>query len=158
LSCLKCDFEEPHVDATKTQVAATGLTLARVGDVHAQVEDTDIENAPDDRKEWLRVRKGKPICSVVSEGVLALLSAQEHPAGFRPSVPFVACLSACMMIGELVGYVQRDTPVLQTGFQFDVLVGPTNGLQKSHARKPQCACSTRRHLIDKLRQRRFATL
>lgn len=154
LSCLRCDFEEPTVDAVDIQVRTSGLSAARIAQPLSVVSPADVENAPITRKEWLRSRQGKPVCSVVSEAVLAALSAEKQTEGFEPSAPFVACLSACMVVAELVRYNAGWRPVLETGFQFDSLVGPQNGVLKAHARKVDCECLTRRRNIELLRARR----
>jgi hypothetical protein len=155
LSCLRCDFKEPTVDALEVQVRSTGLKAVRIAEPSALVEASDIEGAPAERREWLQSRRGKTICSVVSEGVLAALSAERQTQGFEPSAPFVACLSACMVVGEMVRYCAGWRPMLETGFQFDTLVGPRNGLFKTHGRKADCECVNRRKNIESVRALRF---
>jgi len=54
---------------------------------------------------WLGTQIGKEICSVVSEATIEKLSQEKQNEGFRPSVPFVACLSSCMMSPSL--YARR---------------------------------------------------
>ena len=153
-SCLRCDFEEPNVDALNLEVRSTGLRPERIGDPSATVEEEDIQNAPAERKDWLRSKRGKLVCSIVSEAVLAALSAENQHRGFEPSVPFVACLSACMVVTELVRHCAGWTPVLETGYQFDSLVGPQNGMFKAHERKVDCECVSRRKNIELVRARR----
>jgi hypothetical protein len=154
-SCLRCDFEETTIDALEIQIRSTGLHAARIAEPSAVVGTADIDGAPADRREWLRSRHGKPICSVVSEGVLAALSAESQTEGFEPSAPFVACLSACMVVGEMVRHCAGWRPVLETGFQFDSLVGPQNGLFKAHMRKADCECVSRRKNIELVRALRL---
>lgn len=154
LSCMKCDFVEPTVPAELLQMRATGLRPERIADPSAIITEEDIEAALPEKREWLRQRKGKPVCSIVSEGVLALLAGESQEAGFQPSVPFVACLSSCMIVSELVRYVQGWPAVQETGFQFDVMVGPQHGQSKAHARKRDCMCVTRRRNIELLRNQR----
>jgi len=154
LSCLKCDFVEPATPAEQRQAEATGLRPERLADPLTVITEADIEASPLEKREWLRERKGKQVCSVVSEGMLALLSGEAQSAGFEPSVPFVACLSSCMIVSELVRYLQGVPQILETGFQFDVMVGPENGQRKAHSRKPDCMCVTRRHNIELLRGKR----
>jgi hypothetical protein len=151
MSCLRCDFEEPVADAVELQIRSTGLQVSRLAEPSGLVGAADIDAAPVERKEWLRSRQGKPICSVVSEGVLATLSAESQKEGFEPSVPFVACLSACMVVTEMVRYCLGWPPVLRTGFQFDTLVGPQNGVFKEHSRKRDCECFSRRANIERVR-------
>jgi hypothetical protein len=63
-----------------------------------------------------------------------------------------------MVVRELVRAVSLWTPELETGFQFDVLVGPQRGIRKSHLRKLQCICVTRQSLIDGMRKERSAMI
>jgi hypothetical protein len=155
LSCLKCDFEDPPIRAEKLQQQATGLRIERLADLSAVVTDEDILHAPRDKKDFLKANKGKEFCSIVSEAVIAMLSDESQQNGFQPSVPFVACLSSCMVVAELVRYAQMDTNVLETGFQFDAMVGPQNGQRKSHSRKANCVCVERKTNIETLRNQRF---
>ena len=91
---------------------------------------------------------------LLSETELEKISREGFKQGFQPSVPFVACLSACMVVTELIRLIKKDENVLETGFQFDALIGPQNGSRKSHARKKSCICVDRKGLIEKLRARR----
>jgi hypothetical protein len=155
LSCLKCDFGDPPTSAEWIQKEATGLGPERLADVFSVIGDDDIRAAPPEKQERLRQRKGQQICSVISEAVLEFLAGRSQGDGFQPYVPFVACLSSCMIVSELVRYVQKMPQVLETGFQFDVMVGPQNGQHMSHARKRDCICVTRSSNIEQLRVRRF---
>lgn len=153
-SCLRCDFEEPPEEALAVQARSTGLRLGRLANPLSVVDETDVEAAPEELKGWLRLREGKQVCSVVSEAVLAGLSAEAQKEGFEPSAPFVACLSACMMVTEMVRFSLGWASPLHTGFQFDSLVGPQNGMLKIHSRKRDCECYTRRRNIEKVRAAR----
>jgi molybdopterin/thiamine biosynthesis adenylyltransferase len=153
-SCLLCDFQEPVADAVEIQARTTGLRRSRLADPFALANASDVEAAPATLKDWLRERQGRQICSVVSEAVLSELSAAEHKEGFEPSAPFVACLSACMVVTEIVRHSLAWKSFLSTGFQFDTLVGPQNGILKVHNRKPDCECVTRRKNIDFVRAAR----
>lgn len=157
-SCLMCDFEEPEVAAEEVQQRASGLRAGRLTDIQSVITEEDIELAPAEKRDWLRERKGKQICSVISEAVLSFLSAEAHKPGFEPSVPFVACLSSCMVVTEMVRHAAGWPQVLTTGFQFDSLVGPQNGLVKFHRRKPGCICVTRRASIEAIRLARWKVL
>jgi len=152
-SCLRCDFEEPAVEALEVQAHSTGLRPGRLAEPFAVVEAADVEAAPAERKEWLSSRQGKQICSVVSEGVLTALSTEPRRKGFEPSAPFVACLSSCMVVAEMVRCCLGWQPVLHTGFQFDALVGPQSGVFKIHHRKPDCECVARLINIERVRAR-----
>ena len=74
-------------------------------DAEGIVTEADVDSAPAERQEWLRERIGQKVCSVVSEGVARQISMDEQRKGFAPSVPFVATMSACMVVGELVKFV-----------------------------------------------------
>lgn len=154
LSCLLCDFEERDVSAVEEAKQVTGLTAERLQNQTSILSNYDVERAPNEKKEWLRARTGRQICSVVSEAELEKLSKEKFENRFRPSVPFVACLSAAMVITEFLRYLMKEPPVLATGFQFDVLVGPHNEIKKEHSRKGSCLCVTRKPLIEKLRRTR----
>jgi hypothetical protein len=156
LSCLLCDFEEPAAPARQIQLAATGLRADRLDQPDSPITAEDVATAPSERRQWLQQQIGKSVCSVVSEGVLSELSSREHPNGFAPSAPFVACLSACMVVAELVRHVMGWPAALATGFQFDALVGPANGVFKRHARKSDCMCVTRMANIEQWRAKRPA--
>ena len=155
LSCLKCDFKEPQMPAELRQMQATGLRGERLADPTSLINEKDIEIAPPEKRAWLQQRKGQQVCSVVSEGILAEIAGESQNPGFQPSVPFVACLSSCMIVSELVRYLQKSPQVLETGFQFDVMVGPEHGQHKSHSRNADCICVTRHTNIDLVRNRRF---
>lgn len=154
LSCLICDFQHQVQRAEDLQTKYSGLSPERVRDADSLVTETDIEIAPANKKEWLRTRLGKQVCSVISEAMAEMISQSSQEEGFRPSVPFTACLSSCMVVTELVRYVLKWPAVLETGFQFDSLIGPEYGRAKSHSRKPNCLCVERRDNIMKLRARR----
>jgi hypothetical protein len=154
LSCLLCDFERPSHPALASQSRSTGLSPDRIGDATAVVNARDVENAPIEKRAWLAERVGKDVCSVVSEAELAKLAEEKQREGFRPSVPFVACLSAVMVVTEVVRWFMKAPAMLTTGFQFDVLVGPHNGIRKDHQRKRSCLCVERRAVIERLRAKR----
>lgn len=155
LSCLMCDFEEPTIAATKVQSDLTGLAESRLENLLDVVSEDDVKNAPPEKRDFLAKNLGKQFCALLSEAELVRISQKEFKEGFQPSVPFVACLSACMMVTELIRINMKDKGSLETGFQFDTLVGPQNGIFQSHARKKSCICTDRRRLIETWRERRY---
>jgi hypothetical protein len=155
-SCLRCDFREPDVDAAEVQAQASGLAPVRLASPFSVIDEADVAAAPEELKAWLRSRRGKQVCSVVSEAVLESISQVKQRQGFEPSAPFVACLSSCMVVGEMVRYCANWPAVLQTGFQFDTLVGPQNGIRKIHHRKEDCECVSRRRNIEQVRSLHYA--
>jgi len=156
LSCLMCDFEEPSIRAEEVQSRLTGLSESRLAEPDSVVLEEDVSLAPIEKRPWLRSQVGKKICSVISEATVESISKERQPEGFRPSVPFVACLSSCMIVAELIRYTCRQPEVLETGFQFDVLRGPQFGLTKSHARKSTCMCVQRSSNIEVVRKKRLS--
>src|SRR6266478_463429 len=154
LSCLMCDFELPAESAAKKESALTGIPEERLADLLAPLTKEDVSSAVPEKREWLQKRIGIQKCSIISEAELEKIAQEEHEEGFEPSVPFVACLSASMIVTELIRHLTGWAPVLETGYQFDVLVGPQNGIKKAHARKSTCICVQRKRVIETLRQNR----
>lgn len=151
LTCLYCEFERPPERSEKIESLLTGLREDRLVDMTSLVTEEDVRLAPSDKQAWLKQQIGKDICSVVSEATVEKLSREAQEVGFEPSVPFVACLSACMMAAELIRYTLRWTSGVETGFQFDTLIGPQRGSRMAHGRKQRCVCIQRRSLIEQLR-------
>jgi ThiF family len=157
LSCLFCDFEHPPERSEQLESELTGLTEDRLKDMNSVVTEDDIRAAPTEKRKWLSTQIGKEICSVVSEATIEKLTQEKQKEGFQPSVPFVACLSSCMMVTELVRKILGWPRILETGFQFDVLAGPQYGIRKAHSRKPTCICVQRRNIIQTLRKKHGLT-
>ena len=153
LSCLYCDFEHPPERSEQLESELTGLREDRLKDMNSVVTEDDVRAAPAEKRKWLKTQMGKEICSVVSEATIEKLSQEKQKEGFRPSVPFVACLSSCMMVTELVRQTLQWPRILETGFRFDVLAGPQYGRRKAHSRKPTCICVQRKNTIELLRRK-----
>jgi molybdopterin/thiamine biosynthesis adenylyltransferase len=154
-ACLMCLFpRETGEPAEQVASRVTGLRPERAAQMLELVTEEDVVAAPEDKRDWLKARVGKQICSVVPEGLAQSISMERQREGFEPSVPFVACLSACMMVTELVREVAGWGSPLEPRFQFDVLQGPTNGQHFPQARQRNCECVTRQANIDKVRKQR----
>ena len=151
-----CDFEQPAISAAKVQSDLTGLHEDRLANLLDVVTDEDVRKAPPAKKQFLAKRVGRQICAVLPEAEMEKLSETPLEEGFQPSVPFVACLSSCMMVAELLRSLMHGQNMLDTGYQFDVLIGPQNGIRKSHARKATCICVDRHDVIETLRERRIS--
>lgn len=155
VACLICLFRRADGDlAEQLASRATGLAASRTQDAAALVSEDDVRNATCEKKEWLRLRIGKLICSVVQEGMAQSISEEKLRKGFQPSVPFVACLSSCMLVGELIGSILGLPNALEPRFQFDVLRGPQFGQDFPQERRKDCICVTRRENILRLRSSR----
>jgi molybdopterin/thiamine biosynthesis adenylyltransferase len=154
-ACLICLFRHPPGPAAEAVASrATGLSPARVQQAEAAVTDDDVRAAPADRQEWLRERLGRQICSVVQEGVAQQISQDGQRRGFAPSVPFVACLSACMVVAELVKVAAGWATALETRFQFDSLRGPASGEMIPQEKRRDCECAERAGTIEAWRRLR----
>ncbi len=157
IACLMCLFRYP-VGESAEHVASrlTGLSADRAQLELAMVTVADVYAAPAEKRDWLRERIGHQICSVIQEAVAQQLSNEQHQQGFAPSVPFVACLSASMVVAELVKDVAGWTisHPLEPRFQCDVLRGPAYGLTIPQVRRRDCLCVTRQHNIERLRRLR----
>ncbi len=147
IACLLCLFRElagAPVETVQTQ--ATGLSqesLSRPDDLLSAI---DVERAPREKQEFLRARLGKPICSVIQEGIALTLSAEEQEKGFEPSVPFIACFSACMAVAELVAHLMQWPSALAPRFQFDFLMGPQYGQELPQERRAGCICARHKNI------------
>lgn len=155
IACLRCLFQvEPAEAAEKVASRATGLTVARARHADDLLTEDDVTLASHDKQVWLRERIGRKICSIVQEAVAQELSIKEQRTGFRPSVPFVATLSASMVVGEFVKYQMGSMSSLAPRYQLDVLRGPERGLDVPQERRRSCLCVTRSHNIALIRGRR----
>jgi molybdopterin/thiamine biosynthesis adenylyltransferase len=155
VACLRCLYKPASAEpADQRASGATGLSPERVNEPDQFVTEADVRLAPSERQAWLADRLGQPICSVVQEGIARELSQEQQRAGFEPSVPFVAGLSACMVAGEFVKYLAEWPTPLAPRFQMDLLQGPQCGMKFPEARHPDCLCVNRRHNIDTIRSKR----
>ncbi len=150
-ACLICLFQRPTgPPAEEVQREVTGLSMSRLQDPNSLVTEADVEAAPSEKRDALRLRLGHPICSVVQQAMAQKISEKQQEDNFEPSVPFVACFSACMVMAETLAHVCGWKSKLEPRFQFDFLRGPAFGLELPQARRPNCICGRRKN-IDKLR-------
>lgn len=154
VACLICLFrEQADAPAETLQMQATGLPLERVLQPDALVSASDVENAPGEKRDFLRGHLGRPICSVIQEGIALKISAEQQQKGFEPSVPFTACFSACMVVAEMIAHLMQWPSVLAPRFQFDFLLGPAYGQELPQGRRASCICSRRKN-IERVRAAR----
>jgi len=147
VACLICLFrEQAGARAEALQMQATGLPLERVLRPEALVSTSDVENAPVEKRDFLRARLGRPICSVIQEGIAQKISEDQQQKGFEPSVPFTACFSACMVAAEMIGHAMKWPSVLAPRFQFDFLMGPAYGQELPQGRRTGCVCSRQKNI------------
>lgn len=154
VACLQCLFRHPPASADAIAARATGLSHRRIHEPDSLVTNADVESSSAERREFLRERLGRPVCSVIHEAVAKQISEDSLPEHFRPSVPFVATMSAAMVVGELVRFMTGSEPLLEPRFQFDLLFGPELGQLLGQRRREGCVCTTRASNIDKIRNSR----
>jgi len=155
IACLQCLFRHPPGEsAEKTASRATGLSETRAQQLQDAVTEDDVRIAPTEKQVWLHEHLGHQVCSVVREAMARQISAVRQQEGFEPSVPFVACLSACMMVSELVKTVSGWPTTLGPRYQFDALQGPFRGQEYPQRRREDCICTTRARNIEIIRRRR----
>ncbi len=152
-ACLECVFRHPPgARAEVVQALATGLSVERLTHLDDPLTEGDVAAAPLDKKEFLKSRVGKRLCAVVQEGIERLT---ESPASapFAPSVPFVATMSAALMVAELAK-AQGGASVLDGRYQLDMLRGPAAGLTLPQACRSDCSTVMRRGTIERWRSQR----
>ena len=157
VACLMCLFRQPTTRSETIASRATGLGEAVVGGGEAAVTLAHVDAAPEEKKAWLAARLGRKICSVVSEGVAQALSDENHEKGFAPSVPFVACFSACMIATEFVRHLSEGRAEPAPRYALNLLWGPQRGTDFPEVRHANCFCVERAPLIYKARARRKRT-
>lgn len=152
VACLRCTVPEPNgANWEDAASRASGLAPLRVLNMSDVVNESDVDAAPPRKRDFLRSHIGRKICSVVDAETLASISDTDDK-DFAPSVPFVATMSAAMVVGELIRVSLGYPPVLTPRYQFDMLVGPAAGMFFSESRHIDCDCVTRRALIEELRK------
>jgi hypothetical protein len=135
IACLICLFRKPVRSVENIAALATGLAEDRVRQPEELVTSADVDAAPEEMKEYLRARIGKPVCAVVSEAVTQKISHDNHVRGFEPSVPFVACFSACMVVAQAIVHIAGWLPTLETSCK----VLPTENVTHKNAGRIVCA-------------------
>jgi molybdopterin/thiamine biosynthesis adenylyltransferase len=154
IACLMCLFRKPAGrDAVDTQAGATGLSRSRLMQVDDKITEADVGAVAPEKQSFLRGRVGQPLCSVVQQAIAQKISEEQQTEGFEPSVPFVACFSACMVVAELVGHICGWHSVLAPRFQFDFLMGPARGQELPQQRRGDCICARQKN-IEKIRRER----
>jgi molybdopterin/thiamine biosynthesis adenylyltransferase len=154
-ACVMCLFRHPDSESAETVGSRlTGLPAHRVRDGLSALTEADVASAPEEKRFALRAHVGRPVCTVVAAIVAQALSEERQRAGFEPSIPFTAGLSAAMMIGELVKSAGGLGTTLETRFQLDMLRGPEFGQMCPQSRRADCLCVTRRRNVERVRSAR----
>lgn len=152
LACLRCGFALPH-GPHKSGEELTGLTPDALAKPEALIDDRHVAGAPPHMREWLHARKGKTVCSVLSEAALAHMGVNSTEA-FRPSVPFVATAAASLMMAELLkGVVSPERGYVQQFTFGNLFLGPSHSAGLERPASPRCICIAGRPAIDAWRAR-----
>jgi molybdopterin/thiamine biosynthesis adenylyltransferase len=156
VACAICLFRQPDgPSATEVQAEATGLSPQRLTSMDSSITEEDVLAAPPTKREFLRLQIGQQICSVVQTAIAQKLSQDKQKEDFRPSVPFVAGFSACMVVSEMIAHIAHWPSVIEPRFQFDFLRGPGYGQLLPQERRAACLCK-RTSVIEKVRARQKA--
>ena len=157
--CLRCLFERPPArDPLEVQAELTGLPAELIA-ADQQITEDHVAVAPEDKKDFLKSQVGKKAHGVACAKAIEMkeMFAESNKDGFAPSVPFVATMTAVLVMAEVVRRLM-DLASVPRRFQFDVLVGPQRGLKLNEKANPGCRCQKRQGPIEKLREARRARL
>lgn len=159
LACLMCWFEAPKVDEKKQQSQLTGLNISSLTDINRPLNESDIEAAAEEKRDWLRKlsRDGKTVCSVISEATLSAQLGIEVDDGFKPSAPFVATAAAAMVVSEAVKALAFPTAPVIPKFQIsNLFLGPEEtSIRLKMNPSNSCQCVSHRELIKRLQAKRM---
>jgi hypothetical protein len=140
--------EVGSANAADAMTQLTGLAASVIADPDGIICEANIESAPQEKRAWLRERLGKKVCSVVSDAALEKLGAKPDQEDFSPSVPFVACMSAALVVSEAVLSLMEPGRLQVSKFIFDMLQGPHNGVHLCEMAKRTCDCTSRFDVIS----------
>ncbi len=158
VACLRCLFPLPTGESAEIVASrATGLATNRTQEAGSEITEADVLAAPKERQAWLRERIGRKVCAVVEEAMAQRISTDHLREGFEPSVPFVASMSASLIVAEWLKHILRIHSTLAPRFQMDLFRGPAAGLEFPQDRRADCICVTRRKNIELLREHRQRT-
>lgn len=153
LACLRCGFALAKPKLSKTYSEITGLNEGVVGTPDALIDDSHIAAAPSELQAWLKLRKGKSVCSVLSEATLSHLGIPAEES-FRPSVPFVATAAAALMVGEMIkAIINPDSSYLQRFTMGNLFLGASHSSGLNAAASSDCICVRQREAIGRWRVR-----
>lgn len=155
VACLICLFRKPDEgkSAEQLQHEVTGLAAAILAQPDVVLEEKHLADVVPEKQAFLKSQIGKPICSVVQDAMAQQTSSDQLENGFEPSVPFVACFSACMVMAEAIAHFAGWNSKLEPRFQFDFLTGPAYGQELPQGRRRNCVCGRQKN-INKMRAMR----
>lgn len=154
-ACMRCGFKQAKASAIAMQSAATGLSEAALASDHGRaLTDSDIATAKAELRPWLQEqqRLGRTLCATIAEAQARQVGLN-LAAGFRPSAPFVAAMSAALVMAEALKalYFTQTTQHFQLESLF---VGPASGVALMTGASDRCECTVHRAHIDEAAARR----
>ena len=155
--CLRCLFERPPArNPLEVQAEMTGLPIELIA-ADQEITEDHVAAAPEDKKDFLKSQLGKKAHAVACARAIEMkeMFADSVKDDFAPSVPFVATMTAVLVMAEVVRRLM-DLASVARRFQFDVLVGPQRGLKINEKAKSSCRCQKRKGPIENLREARTA--
>jgi hypothetical protein len=157
LACLMCIH--PKAVAMRSYQSMitrlTGMSAARIDRVNETINARDVARAPEEMRDFLRVRIGQRICGVLSEVESIAVLTENVP--LQPTVSFVSALAGCLLAAEYVLASAGIRSSLSTFFQADLLFPLGNSMLQGVLPENQCYCKLRRAEIQKYREE-FAAL
>lgn len=150
--CLRCFFPERHDGPSLLDRVAheTTLPTGRLRRGQEPLTSADLAPLAPEKQEMLAGHVGKPVCGLAD--ALGLTTANAD--GYRPSVPFVSQMAACLAVGRLLA-VHLGQSSASNWLQFDALHGP-HGNGDWRNPDASCFCQTRSAIVERLRTERRA--
>jgi len=150
-ACMRCGFKQAVASATAVQSEATGLSKETLASDHdRQLNDADIAAAFPEKRSWLKVQQqlGRTVCATIAEAQARRVGMNIAP-GFRPSSPFVAGLSAVLVMAEaLKALYFKQVQTIQHFQMESIFIGPASGAALMTSASTRCECSVHRSHIN----------
>jgi hypothetical protein len=150
--CLRCFFPERHDGPSLLDRVAheTTLPTMRLRRGQEPLTSADLVPLAPEKQDMLAGHLGKPVCGLADALGLSIANAD----GYRPSVPFVSQMAACLAVGRLLA-VHLGQGSASNWLQFDALQGP-HGYGNRRSPDTNCFCQTRATIVERLRAERRA--
>ena len=152
-ACMRCSFRLPRINERELQARATGLSMQSLGsDLNRPLTEQDVSEADESKRAWLgeRMAQGKTVCAIISEAQSRSLGL-ELEQGFSPSVPFVATVSAALVVAQaLKSFLYPDAEFTQRFQMESVFIGPEASIGVLTRADPLCECVAHRAIIERV--------
>jgi hypothetical protein len=154
--CLRCFFPEPEPQQSALVALSDyyGLTVEQLSDGDRLLQPADLNNVTPKQRMRLEAHLGRPICGLARA---TGLTTEDSSDNYRPSVPFVSQLAACLVVGRLIARLSNPGSELPNFVQFDTLVGPQTLHAETRKARTSCYCRENRSVIETVRANRQGT-